>query len=65
VPCYNPIKSTKTARDRTRVEKTYTRKPVPYILPLLENPPLENRQGKMKNTRKKYNKTRVSNAAIT
>jgi len=52
VPRYNPIKFTKTARDKTRIEKTYTRKPVPYILPFLENPPLENRQGKMKNTRK-------------
>jgi len=30
VPWYNPIKSTKTARDKTRVEKTYTRKLVPY-----------------------------------
>jgi len=32
VPCHNPIKSTKTARDRTRVEETYTRKPVPYSI---------------------------------
>ena len=30
MPWYNPIKSTKTARDKTRAEKTDTRKPVPY-----------------------------------
>jgi len=30
MPWYIPIKSTKTARDKTRVEKTYARKSVPY-----------------------------------
>jgi len=35
------------------------------MLPFLENPPLENRQGKMKKYKEKYNKTRVSNPTIT
>jgi len=65
VPLYNPIKSTKTARDKTRIEKTYARKSVPYMLLFLENPSLKKRQGKMKKYREKYNKTRVSNPAIT
>jgi hypothetical protein len=41
VPKYNQVKSSKNTRDKTRSRKTYTRKPVPYILPFLENPPLK------------------------
>jgi len=35
------------------------------MLPFLENPPLENRQGKNEKYKEKYNKTRVSKPAIT
>jgi len=35
------------------------------MLPFLENPPLENRQGKMKKYKETYNKIRVSNPAVS